>query len=564
MGINISMIRIANRLKELFNNKIDMKDLKNKEDESHYYSRALAALALMMESGIDIDNSCLNITDGYNDMGVDAIYLDDTQKVLFLVQSKWRKDGNGAISQKEISAFTEGIKRLINLDVDGANDKVKAKINDVEEAISNYGYKIKAVFIHTGDQCANDYARKPIIDLEKHTNEVDPILDFKEIIERDIYTYLANGQESETITLDDVVLVNWGMVDVPLRAYYGIVSAVSIGEWYKTYGNKLFAQNIRYYKGSTSVNDGMKKVLIQEPENFFYFNNGIKILCKSLHRKAKESTDNRTGIFQLEGVSLVNGAQTTGTIGQVFSENKEQVSKANVMVQIIDLSQSDDDTASRITQLSNTQNRIENKDFVALDPVQFKIKDDLSFSHYNYIFKGGDNATDPSSQITFDEAIVALACLNADISYATMAKNNVGALSENIKKKPYKELMNRSTNSFEIINSVLVVRTVEKELMDCRKRLIGKARLVSVNGNRFIEYCILQELKNTEGFSRTTIDLQDKTKNKIGSLIDDIVKEINQLFPEAYPANVFKNTGRCKKLYESLINNTRLTETNNI
>lgn len=98
----------------------------------------------------------------------------------------------------------------------------------------------------------------------------------------------------------------------------------------------------------------MKKVLLQEPDKFYYYNNGIKLLCKSIKRKAKDSTTNATGLFALEGVSLVNGAQTTGTIGSLFLDNPEQVSKAIVMIQIIDLSSVDTETATQITRLSNT------------------------------------------------------------------------------------------------------------------------------------------------------------------------------------------------------------------
>ncbi len=82
-------------------------------------------------------------------------------------------------------------------------------------------------------------------------------------------------------------------------------------------------------------------------------------LCKSIKRKAKDSTTNATGLFALEGVSLVKGAQTTGTIGFLFLDNPEQVSKAIVMIQIIDLCSVDTDTATQITRLSSTQNIIE-------------------------------------------------------------------------------------------------------------------------------------------------------------------------------------------------------------
>ena len=72
-------------------------------------------------------------------------------------------------------------------------------------------------------------------------------------------------------------------------------------------------KNIRYYKGSTEVNQGIKDVLKTQPDKFFTTITVLKIFVpeKSLKRAAY-STGREIGLFALEGVSLVNGAQTTG------------------------------------------------------------------------------------------------------------------------------------------------------------------------------------------------------------------------------------------------------------
>ena len=72
------------------------------------------------------------------------------------------------------------------------------------------------------------------------------LLTFSEVKLQEIYQFLANGQNSDNITLDDVVLTNWGMVDTPFKAYYGSVSVSAIGEWYNQYGNRLFAKKYRH------------------------------------------------------------------------------------------------------------------------------------------------------------------------------------------------------------------------------------------------------------------------------------------------------------------------------
>lgn len=378
---NLKMIRVQSKLDELFVNKIDLSDASNDEDrENKYYTRSIAALAIIMRCGIDHESAAQTVTDGYHDMGIDAVYNDTTQKKLILVQSKWRKDGNGGISQEEANTFVAGVKRLINLDFSGCNAKLASKQQEITSAIRDMDYQIEMIFCHTGSQNIDTYVLRPVNELLGQVNEDEAteLLVFIESKLQDLYDYLANGQNSDNIVLDDVLLNNWGTVDAPYKAYYGTIPVAAIGEWYRQYGNRLFAKNIRYYKGSTEVNQGIKEVLKTEPDKFFYYNNGIKILCKKITKKAAYSTDRNTGLFVLEGVSLVNGAQTTGTIGSVYAETPELLSSACVYIQMIDLGESNEGQASQITKLSNTQNRIEGKDFASLDPNQERLRMELS------------------------------------------------------------------------------------------------------------------------------------------------------------------------------------------
>lgn len=548
------MRRVQMRIQEMFQGKIDMTDFPNDAND-HFETRALAAFALIMTSGLEVSQASVHVTDGYHDMGIDAIYLDESQKKLFVIQSKWRADGCGSIAQDEMSNFVQGVQRVLEEDLAGANTKIAAKSIDIDTALTQMGYQIHAIFIHTGNQKANDYVLRPISQLMRKTNdEISTILLFDEFDFKDIYTFLANGQEQLGINIDDVILSNWGKVDAPFVSYYGTISAATVGEWYRNFGNALFAKNIRFYKGNTDVNEGMKKVLLREPDRFYYYNNGIKLLCKTIKRKAKDSTTNATGLFALEGVSLVNGAQTTGTIGSLFLENPEQVSKAIVMIQIIDLSSVDAETATQITRLSNTQNRIENKDFAALDPEQERLRTELTFVHYSYLYKSGDKITNSEKQISFDEAIVALACLNIDISYAVIAKGNVGALSEDITKTPYKALMNGSTNSYVLLNSVLYMREVERCLQDKKEHVNNnRERLVCIHANRFILHFVLKHLAQNENFNINVMD-KDCIRNSVSPLVEVLVDQttqlIDELFPESYPANIFKNSTKCKQLEE--------------
>ena len=194
-GAAMAEVESTANLKELFEDKIDMRDFPENQSK-HFETRTLAAVALMMMAGIDVPQASIHITDGYHDMGIDAIYLDESQKKLFVIQSKWREKGTGGISQEEISTFAQGIERILAEDLEGANAKIMAKQTDVDKVLTKMDYQIHAIFIHTGDQKISSYAERPISDLLKRTNDdVSTILLFDEINFKDVYNFLANGQD---------------------------------------------------------------------------------------------------------------------------------------------------------------------------------------------------------------------------------------------------------------------------------------------------------------------------------------------------------------------------------
>lgn len=558
MAANLRMIRIQKKLDEIFSDRIDLTDITYSENlPDEYYSRALAALAIIMRCGIDVTVAVQSLTDGYHDMGIDAVYNDTTQKKLFLVQSKWRKDGVGGVSQKEVGTFVQGIKRIINFDFDGCNQKLETKKQDVTLALKDMEYQIEMIFCHTGNQNMDEYTLRPVNELLYQVNEDDSVklLVFSEIRNQNIYEYLANGQNGTDINLDDVLLSNWGVIEAPFKAYYGTIPVSAIGEWYKLYGNKLFAKNIRYYKGSTDVNQGMKDVLRNQPEKFFYYNNGIKVLCKRISKKLAYSTDRSNGLFALEGVSLVNGAQTTGAIGSVYMETPEAVCNAYVFIQMIDLEAADEDQVIQITKLSNTQNKIENKDFASLDPQQERLRMELNFGGIQYLYKSGAKIDDMEHQISLDEAIIAQACSLDDLSIVALTKRNIGALTENIEKAPYKLLFNGSTNSFSLYNAVLTFRSVESSLKKFEAVSTGRKKLVLIHGNRFLLHLVLSHIKSTEGFNEQYLN-----SDYLNGLVEPICQEYwNKIynamelhFADAYPAHIFKNVGRIKQIEDAI------------
>ena len=551
--MNIQITRIAKLFKNMFENEIDMTDIEktsNKYDPA-FNSRCLAAYALEMKTGIDNDVAAKCVTDGYNDYGIDAVYKDDNGKVLYVVQAKWNQSGQETISQGDSLKFISGIEQILNMDFSGCNTKLLDKQAEIESAITDMEYKIEMIIIYTSK---NPCPKETIDGIEKLkgkiNDECNELLLAEVIKLSEIYESLSNATANQDIMFDDMILSDWGVMHdgEKDRGYYGMIEASTVAAWWQKYGNKLLAKNIRFFKGDTEVNNGILKCIQENPEEFCYYNNGIKIVANKITRKLAHSVDRKNGLFRLEGVSIVNGAQTTGSIGKAYIINKDAVSRAKLMVQIISLENSNSEFGEMITKLSNTQNKIDNKAFASMDPFQEKLRRDLLMDGIEYIYKDGDTSSGDKI-CNIDEATVSIGCFQDDIGLVTIVKSAIGSIYDDIEKPPYKKIFNTSTNAYLLWNTVRVSRVFNDINGQYQKKHNGVYKLTSIHGNRMLLHLVFRELKQCNDFTKEYIEINTTTiENMVSKYIDKLVQVKNKLYPDAYPANIYKNVGRCRKM----------------
>src|SRR5262249_40228468 len=148
-------------------------------------------------------------------------------------------------------------------------------------------------------------------------------------------------------------------------------------------------------------------------------NNGITVLCESLRKKPLGGNNNETGTFECNGASVVNGAQTVGTIVDAAKSNGAPQQQAKVLVRLVSLENCPEGFADEITRAANTQNRIEKRDFAALDPNQRRLRTELYLENQKeYAYQTGEQSPLGDSGCTLDEAALALACRASDVALA--------------------------------------------------------------------------------------------------------------------------------------------------
>ena len=200
------------------------------------------------------------------------------------------------------------------------------------------------------------------------------------------------------------------------------------------------------------------------------------------------------GVFECNDFKIVNGAQTVGSIAAAFDRSPENIENARVPIRIISLSETPEEFGKEITKNNNTQNRIDRRDFVALDENQERIRNELLLENVAYIYKSGDSLPVGSAGFDLVEATVALACAHSTFSYSVQAKREIGRLWDDISKAPYKALFNDSVSGPHLWRLVLLLRVIDGVLDNIASKREGRERLCAVHGNRLISHIVFRKL----------------------------------------------------------------------
>lgn len=568
MAIDFTLNRVSYKLESLYKDfpLITDEEKGNRSEEQikdKWKSKAYSSYVVSMLGNYEIKDSYKLVTDDFNDGGIDAIFHNDEDKKLFFLQTKFSK--TKSIDLAGICKFLDGVTNIINFDFKNFNNKIISRETEIEEILRDFDYKIELVIALANNQSIAPDIEERIKKFIDKLNDDQVIFSYKVIYLKDIYNHMATSQGSKKIIIDDFYLDNYGVVkkDDNNIVFYGTTSAKYIAQLREKYGNSLLEKNIRYFKSNTDVNNGIIKVLKEEPENFYLYNNGIKIIAEKVIKAPISSVDKNYVLLKLEGAHIINGAQTTGCIYDVYkTSTNNKLENVKVQIQIISLEYLDPDLGTKITRLSNTQNRIENKDFASQDPVQEQLKKDLNIEGYNYIYKQGsvekEIVNDKTS--TIDEATVALGCFCEDINISTTIKRAYGSIFDDLTKPPYKTIFYSGLSSYRLLNTVKVYQLVQQIEEKFRNNPENtNKKLISIHGNRMILHFIFQEIK--EYYKEIDIKYYDFSDLNIEELYNKITEDIHQariaLFPDAYPAYIFKNISKCQEIKEYIKNKQR-------
>jgi hypothetical protein len=540
--------QIKAKLLEIVAPLVDQTGILGKTDadkESHTLSRATAAAALKIVAEIEYDAACAAIVDGGKDNGIDAIYYDSQSKTLFLVQSKWSSSHTSSIASGEVLKFLQGIQDLVSLKKARFNEKIQKRWSVIEDALNRLT-SVRLIIAYPGSGRIDQDIQDKINEFLKSQNDTSELFFFSSITQRELFQHFVHEAAPPQINLP-IRLTHYGLVESPLKAVYGQVSAVDVAAWYKNYGNNLFAGNIRNFLGSSEVNAAISSTLTSDAEHFWFYNNGITIIAESLKRQAIGGSDRSVGIFDCVKVTIVNGAQTVGTIGRTLTGENSSFLQAR----IIEVSDPESSLGKQITKASNTQNKIDARNFVALDPEQERIRTELLIEKVAYEYREGEPLESTIDGFDFLEAVTTLACANDEMSFVALSKGYVGGLYVDITTTPYKALFNPSTSSRRLWSLVQLSRRIDKTIK-AKADASPTQRGIVVHGNRFILHCMLRRIGKTSDLTASDVIKDEIVEGAVIHVLSGVGKIIDKDYADAYLAPLFKNVKKCTDIRSKL------------
>jgi AIPR protein len=324
------------------------------------------------------------MVDGSDDFGVDAIHIGAPRGSEFpvtMVQGKYKRrtDGSSAFPENGVISMLAALGSIFDpdIDVDG-NVRLMQRLLVIRRSISE-GYlpRVSVILCNNGTRWtakAQHRIEQSPCGTEATWRHIGP----SELVQllRPAVRIDATLQLSGPATVENFDF---------RRALVGRIAVGQLATLFKMHGDRLLDRNIRRYIGlaGNRVNEGIASTLRdpQQRQNFYFYNNGITIICDQFRHPALQQ---QNWHVHLDGLQIINGGQTCRTIQQVVQQLGPEVENAKVMIRIYELPKEDQSLVQNITFATNNQNPVSLRDLKSNDPQQVLLEQSMNELGYKY------------------------------------------------------------------------------------------------------------------------------------------------------------------------------------
>jgi hypothetical protein len=339
---------------------------------------------------------------GTGDKGIDAVLCDMGAKCICIVQAKYRQEmGQCDEKRDDVLGLVEKARHLTDPDDQAFNaflTKMEVRtaglLREARKKIQKDGFRISLYFATLGNvsKTIRDDAEAMV---RKVKGDVTlDVLDSRKmtLLLQDYFDGVAPPIPSLDLEMEQGPDVKVNGVAQRydernnIECWVFSMNGAAVAHLVERGGIRLFARNIRGFLGNTAINRGMTDTLSNEANRFFYYNNGITMLCDEAVQQARKG---RT-YLRVSNPQIINGQQTTRTL----AAHSDLASQASVLVKVLvvprlegNKSNGFEKLVSKIVGGTNWQNAIRPSDLMANDRVQIDLERSLRKLNYAYVRK---------------------------------------------------------------------------------------------------------------------------------------------------------------------------------
>jgi hypothetical protein len=450
--------------------------LAGRRDLDVYGDNKRLLFAVQLHLGVD-DISGLaadTLTDGGDDKACDLIYVDREAGIILLVQGTEYRSERVAAKPSKATTLFQAVTWVFSHDFDEVPEGLRPRVEEVRAALAeNVIREIWVWFVHNMPESINVQrelkAIRTALDAAVGSGypQQKPHTRVDEIGRETLAKWYRSSRTSIQVTDDILVPVEGSCLSESTPdwiSYTVTITADWLNNMYWRYAEGLFSANVRGFlgmnKSESVINNGMRQTLETEPDNFWVFNNGITAL---VHDATYDSEHNE---LRIHGISIVNGAQTTGAVAEL-KDSPDALRDARVVARFIKCD--DPGIVQKIIRFNNRQNIMDPADFRSNDLTQQRLVaefEELGVEGYSggRRGRGVGEVRKPAGAIDVESASRALAAYHGKPGIAYNGRRQIWE-----DDRIYQNLFSENTSARHVLFCWSLIKAVE----DCKLRLRG-------------------------------------------------------------------------------------------
>ncbi len=434
-------------------------------------ARLLFALQLRFDID-DLDSVAASaLVDGADDKGCDLVYLDKSRATLIVAQGYESERVREAAQSRKADSLNTAATWLFSREYADVPDRLRSVAHEVREAIG--AGEIETVefwYVHNLPESEN--CRQSMATVQHSARNALEGTFGTDVLPATIVGIEVGAARQEEwyealavhiLVSDEFTLDVPGMFRIDGDGWTAVATSVRaswLRDMYSRHKERLFSANyreylgVRTYRSRNTINEGIQNTAASEPGRFWVYNNGVSAIVSGVD--TIQPADGAAARLRISGLSIVNGAQTTGAIGSLSA-----VPEDSTLVPIRFIRCTDDEIIARIVRYNNSQNPLLPADFKSNDEIQRRLRDEfraIPGCEYSGGRRGVDRIRQQANLLPSDTCAQALAAFHGRPDIAYHRKAEIWQ-----KDEVYREFFGVHTTASHVLCAYALLKAVERK-----------------------------------------------------------------------------------------------------